>query len=90
MTKNLTYEEFVYNLKSFLNEEKAYDKFINNLIKNNKSIIDLYSPNCFDSFIVKAFIWTFTEEGLEYWFKLDSKLQSYKIKELNYEAYWND
>lgn len=90
MTKNLTYEEFVYNLESFLKEENAYDKFINNLTKNNKKLIDLYYPNCFYSFIIIAFVWNTTNEGLKYWEKLNSKLGLYKIKKIDYDAYWND
>lgn len=90
MTKNLTYEEFVYNLESFLKEENAYDKFINNLTKNNKNIVDLYLPNSFNNFICRAFIWSTTEEELEYWAKLDYKLKSYKIKKIDYDAFWND
>jgi hypothetical protein len=90
MTKSLTYEEFVFNLESFLKEEKAYDKFINNLTKNNKKLIDIYYPNCFYQFIIIAFIWSTTNEGLKYWTKLNSKLRFYKIKELNYDECWND
>lgn len=65
-------------LKQFLKEKHAYNKWKNNALQHNKSFSEELSVQ---GAITLAFAWNETEEGVSYW-DLMSKMWSKKCRKL--------
>ena len=88
---NMSCDVYKANITKFLKENNCLEKFAKNLFNNGKSLESLYTKiYSFEDIIDKAFRWSETPEGYNYWCNLHKKLQFYKCDLNILKDFWYD